>query len=158
MGTVCDPGSAQVSASFAGIANHYGVSVAICPARRGKRKGVVEKGQSHRRATLVAHPADDMTVEAAQASLDRFARVRGDSQLQATTDGRSSAAVVAKTEPLQPLPYPVIISETRTASRQAMASYRGDRYSVPPDWPPPKWWSAIPSAGSSATSPPPKGP
>ncbi|MCV7030033.1 DDE-type integrase/transposase/recombinase, partial [Mycobacterium sherrisii] len=43
MATVCDPGSGRVSASFAGVAKHYGVSVAICPARRGNRKGVVEK-------------------------------------------------------------------------------------------------------------------
>jgi hypothetical protein len=57
-------------------------------------------------------------------------------RLRATADGRSSVAVVAKTEPLQPVPavpYPVIISETRSASRQAMVSYRGNRYSVPPE-------------------------
>jgi len=32
MATVCDPGSGRVTASFAGVAKHYGVSVAICPA------------------------------------------------------------------------------------------------------------------------------
>jgi hypothetical protein len=30
-------------------------------------------------------------------------------------------------------PYPVIVTEARTASRQAMVSYRGNRYSVPPE-------------------------
>ena len=68
--------------------------------------------------------------------MDRFARVRGDTRLRATADGRSSVAVVAKTEPLSPLPaapYPVIVTETRTASRQALVSYRGNRYSVPPE-------------------------
>jgi hypothetical protein len=30
-------------------------------------------------------------------------------------------------------PYPVIVSETRTASRQALVPYRGNRYSVPPE-------------------------
>ncbi|GFG67972.1 hypothetical protein MKUB_54620 [Mycobacterium kubicae] len=43
---------------------------------------------------------------------------------------------MAKTQPLQTapaVPYPVIISETRTASRQAMVSYRGNRYSGPPE-------------------------
>ena len=35
--------SGRVTASFAAVAKHYGVSVAICPARRGNRKGVVEK-------------------------------------------------------------------------------------------------------------------
>jgi len=80
--------------------------------------------------------ADEATVEQAQASLDRFARVRGDTRLRATADGRSSVAVVAKTEPLLPVPaapYPVIVSETRSASRQALVSYRGNRYSVPPE-------------------------
>lgn len=43
MATVCDPGSGRVTASFPGVAKHYGVSVAICLPRRGKRKGVVEK-------------------------------------------------------------------------------------------------------------------
>jgi transposase len=41
MATVCDPGSGRVTASFAGVAKHYGVSVAICPPRRGNRKDVV---------------------------------------------------------------------------------------------------------------------
>ena len=43
MATVCDPGSGRVTASFAGVAKHYGVSVAICPPRRANRKGVVER-------------------------------------------------------------------------------------------------------------------
>lgn len=43
MATVCHPGSGKLTASFAGVAKHYGVSVAICPPRRGNRKGVVEK-------------------------------------------------------------------------------------------------------------------
>ena len=29
--------------------------------------------------------------------------------------------------------YPVIVTEQRTASRQALVSYRGNRYSVPPE-------------------------
>jgi hypothetical protein len=77
-----------------------------------------------------------VTVEQAQASVDRFARLRGDTRIRATADGRSSVAVVAKAEPLSPVPavpYPVIVSESRTASRQALVSYRGNRYSVPPE-------------------------
>ena len=56
--------------------------------------------------------------------------------IRATADGRSSVATVAKTEPLRPVPavaYPVIVTEQRTASRQALVSYRGNRYSVPPE-------------------------
>jgi transposase len=136
MATVCDPGSGRVTASFAGVAKHYGVSVAICPARRGNRKGVVEKVNHTAAQRWWRTLDDDLTVEAAQASVDRFVRVRGDTRMRATADGRSTVATVAATEPPAPLPavpYPVIVSESRTASRQAMVSYRGNRYSVPPE-------------------------
>ena len=136
MATVCDPGSGRVTASFAGVAKHYGVALAICPPRRGNRKGVVEKVNHTAAQRWWRTLADDLTVEAAQASVDRFARVRGDTRIRASADGRSSVAMTAKTEPLQPLPavpYPVIVAEQRTASRQALVSYRGNRYSVPPE-------------------------
>jgi hypothetical protein len=136
MATVCDSGSGRVTASFAGVAKHYGVSVAICPPRRGNRKGVVEKINHTAAQRWWRTLADELTVEAAQLDVDRFARVRGDTRLRATADGRSSVAVVAKAEPLSPLPsapYPMIVTETRTASRQALVSYRGNRYSVPPE-------------------------
>ena len=35
--------------------------------------------------------------------------------------------------PFRPRPYPVIVTEQRTASRQALVAYRGNRYSVPPE-------------------------
>jgi transposase len=136
MATVCDPASGRVTASFAGVAKHYGVSVAICPPRRGNRKGVVEKVNHTAAQRWWRTLADDITVEAAQASVDRFAQMRGDTRIRATADGRSSVAVVAQAEPLTPapaLPYPVIVAETRTASRQALVPYRGNRYSVPPE-------------------------
>ena len=43
MATVCSPATGRLSASFAGVAKHYGVGVDLCPARHGNRKGVVEK-------------------------------------------------------------------------------------------------------------------
>jgi hypothetical protein len=118
------------------VAKHYGVSVAICPPRRGNRKGVVEKINHTAAQRWWRTLADEFTVEQAQSDVDRFARVRGDTRLRATADGRSSVAVVAKAEPLSPspaTPHPVILTEARTASRQAMVSYRGNRYSVPPE-------------------------
>lgn len=136
MATVCDPGSGRVTASFAGVAKHYGVAVAICPPRRGNRKGVVEKANHTAAQRWWRTLADDLTPEQGQVSVDRFAAVRGDTRLRATADGRSSVATVAKAEPLAPapvLPYPVIVSQTRTASRQALVPYRGNRYSVPPE-------------------------
>ena len=136
MATVCDPGSGRVRASFAGVAKHYGVSLAICPPRRGNRKGVVEKINHTAAQRWWRTLADDLTAEQAQADVDRFTRVRGDTRIRATADGRSSVATVANSEPLSPpppAPYPVIITEARNASRQALVAYRGNRYSVPPE-------------------------
>ena len=135
MATVCDPASGRVSAAFAGVAKHYGVSVAICPPRRGNRKGVVEKVNHIAAQRWWRTLADELTVEEAQASLDRFASLREDTRLRTGADGRSSVAVLAGAEPLAavPAPYPVVVSEDRTASRQALVSYRGNRYSVPPE-------------------------
>jgi transposase len=136
MATVCHPESGRVTASFAGVAKFYGVSVAVCPGRRGNRKGVVEKVNHGAAQRWWRTLADDLSVEAAQAGVDRFATVRGDTRLRATADGKASVATVATGEALRPAPataYPVILSDPRTASRQALVSYRGNRYSVPPE-------------------------
>jgi hypothetical protein len=104
--------------------------------RRGNRKGVVEKVNHTAAQRWWRTLADDVTVEQAQLSLDRFASVRGDTRLRTTAGGRATVAVLAQSEPLHPVPaqaYPVIVAETRTASRQALVSYRGNRYSVPPE-------------------------
>ncbi|GAA3183282.1 hypothetical protein GCM10020255_078460 [Rhodococcus baikonurensis] len=71
MATVCYPESGAVTASFAGVAKYYGVSVAICPPRRGNRKGVVEKA-NHTAAQRWWRSLPDMSVEQAQAHLDNF--------------------------------------------------------------------------------------
>ena len=49
MATVCHPGSGRITATFSGVAKHYGVMIKICPARAGHRKGVVEKSTTPRR-------------------------------------------------------------------------------------------------------------
>ena len=56
MSTVCDPGSGRITASFAGVAKHYSVAVAVCPPRRGNRKGVVEKVTLPRNAGGAPYP------------------------------------------------------------------------------------------------------
>ena len=136
MATVCDPGSGRVTASFAGVAKHYGVSVAICPPRRGNRKGVVEKANHSVAQRWWRTLADEHTPESAQADVDRYATVRGDTRERTIGGRRVTVAELAATEPLRPppaAPYPVMIAEERTASRQALVSYRGNRYSVPPE-------------------------
>lgn len=79
---------------------------------------------------------DDVTVEQAQRSLDEFCRLRADIRRRATADGKVTVAALAATEPLAQLPavaYPLILNEDRSMSRQATVSYRGNRYSVPPE-------------------------
>jgi transposase len=136
MATVCDPGSGAISASFAGVAKHYSVAVAVCPPRRGNRKGVVEKANLTAAQRWWRTLADDVTVEQAQASLDRFCATRADHRVRDTNQGKSTVAALAAAEPLAPppaAPYPAIVVEQRTASRQALVGYRGNRYSVPPE-------------------------
>jgi transposase len=136
MATVCDPATGRVTGSFAAVAKHYGAQLAICPARRGNRKGVVEKVNHTAAQRWWRTVADEVSVEQAQASVDRFASLRGDTRLRPVGDGKASVATIAKGEPLQPpppQPYPAILTEHRTASRQALVSYRGNRYSVPPE-------------------------
>jgi transposase len=136
MSTVCHPGSGAITASFAGVAKHYSVAVAVCPPRRGNRKGVVEKNNHTAAQRWWRTLPDDVTPEQAQADLDRFCSTRADTRMRATPDGKSTVAALAATEPLQPVaapPYPLIVVEERTASRQALVGYRGNRYSVPPE-------------------------
>ncbi len=136
MATVCHPDSGKVTATFAGVAKHYGVAVAICPPRSGNRKGVVEKANHTAAQRWWRTLPDDATVEQAQASVDRFCSLRADSRMRATADGKASVLTVAAREPLTPVPaspYPVVLREPRTVSRQALVPYRGNRYSVPPE-------------------------
>jgi transposase len=135
MATVCHPESGRITASFAAVAKHYGVAVAICPARRGNRKGVVEKANHVAAQRWWRTLADDGTVEHAQTDLDRWCALRGDTRLRPTGDGKSSVLTLAAAEPLTPLPapFPATVTVTRTASAQALVSFRGNSYSVPPE-------------------------
>jgi transposase len=135
MATVCHPASGRVSASFAAVAKHYGVQVAICPPRRGNRKGVVEKA-NHTAAQRWWRPlGDDATPEAAQASLDGFCATRGDARLRTLAGRRGSVLTHAAAEQLAPLPapFPAVLTAERRVSAQALVAYRGNFYSVPPE-------------------------
>ena len=101
MATVCHPATGQVTASFAAVAKHYGVSVAVCPPRRGNRKGVVEKANHTAAQRWWRTLADDVTLEQAQASLDRWcAAARRHPACAPTADGKATVATVAAAEPL----------------------------------------------------------
>ncbi len=136
MATVCHPPTGKVTASFAAVAKHYGISVAICPPRRGNRKGVVEKAVHIAAQRFWRTLPDEVTVEEAQARLDKWCQLRGDTRLRRTADGKSNVATVAAREPLRPAPaapFPAVMSLQRKVSAQALVAYRGNSYSVPPE-------------------------
>jgi transposase len=80
MATVCHPATGRITASFAAVAKHYGVQVAICPPRRGNRKGVVEKANHSAAQRWWRTLPDDITIEAAQASPWTVLRPTGDTR------------------------------------------------------------------------------
>jgi transposase len=136
MATVVNPDTGRVQASFAAVAKHYGVQVAACPARRGNRKGVVEKANHVAAQRFWRNLADDVTPEQAQVLLDRWCTRRGDVRMRATADGKATVATVAAAEPLRPAPatpFPATLTVERKASAQALVPYRGNFYSVPPE-------------------------
>src|SRR3954469_8687744 len=135
MATVCHPGTGQVTASFAAVAKHYGVSVAICPPRRGNRKGVVEKANHTAAQRWWRTLADETSPEQAQASLDEFCAIRGDARLRTLSGRRGSVLSHAAAERLAPLPapFPAVQTAERKVSAQALVAWRGNFYSVPPE-------------------------
>ena len=134
MATVVAPGTDRVQASFAAVAKHYGASVDVCPPRRPRRKGSVEKAidyltQSWWRTARVATP------EQAQASADRWCAQVADLRLRRSGDGGAvTVAQAAAGEPLLALPaaFPATLTVTRTAAPNALVSLWSNRYSVPP--------------------------
>ncbi len=136
MATVVSPNTGRVTAAFAGVAKHYGVQVALCPPRRGNRKGVVEKANHVAAQRWWRTLSDDVTVEAAQASLARWCATRGDLRMRpGGADGKMTVATVAEREPLAPVsaPYPAELVVERTVSAQALVAYAGNFYSVAPE-------------------------
>lgn len=135
MATVCHPGTGKVTASFAGVAKHYAVSVAICPPRRGNRKGVVEKANDSAAQRWWRTLPDDISIEAAQASLDRFCVRVGDARKRVVDGQRATVAAHASAErlTLPPAAFPATLTVERKVSAQALVAFRGNRYSTPPE-------------------------
>ena len=150
LATVIVPGTADVQASFAPVAKHYGAIVTPCPPRRGNRKGAVECGVKFCCGrwwrTMTA-----TTPEEAQLSLDCFWSTTGDDRLRPPgryldpgemTGAESTARPrwpsvreLADAEVLMelpPVPYPATIEVTRFVDEKASVAFRGNRYSVAP--------------------------
>jgi len=135
MATVCHPGSGRLTASFAGVAKHYGVQVAICPPRRGNRKGVVEKANDTAAQRWWRTLPDDISIEDAQASLDAFCVRVGDARRRVVDGQRATVAAHAAGERLMipPAPFPATLTVARKVTAQALVAFRGNRYSTPPE-------------------------
>ncbi len=136
MATVCHPATGRITASFAAVAKHYGVAVRICPPRHGNRKGVVEKANHTAAQAWWRTMPDDVTLEAAQASLERFcAGHRADGRSRVIGEVRATVADHATGERLRAMtaPFPATLSVERRVSAQALVAFRGNRYSVPPE-------------------------
>jgi hypothetical protein len=145
MATVVVPATGDVQASFAPVAKHYGAAVAVCPPRRGNRKGAVEAAV--RFATGRWWRAlSESTPSEAQVSLDRFWATTGDARLRSprgidgppADGGRPrwpTVGELAEAEPLLPVPaapYPATIEVTAAVDHRASVAFRGNRYSVAP--------------------------
>ncbi|HEY3945480.1 MAG TPA: hypothetical protein VGL78_09655 [Solirubrobacteraceae bacterium] len=132
MATAVIPGTDRLNPQFAQLAKHYGVEVAICPAHRPQRKGVVEAaikfigGRWWRTAR-----AGSML--AAQQSLDTFTLTISDTRAR----HQSTVGELGSSEPLRELPalaFPAEITADRVCSRSALVLFETNKYSVPPGY------------------------
>lgn len=137
MATVFDNAGGHVTAAFAAVAKHYGAIVAVCPPRRGNRKGVVEKANHSAAQRWWRTLADDVTMPGAQAGVDTVSE-RMDGRVRRRDGQRTTVGALADAEPLHPLPtvaYPAQLTVDRVVSAQGLVDFRGNRYSVPPGLP-----------------------
>ena len=132
MATVCHPGSGRITASFGPVALHYQVGISICPSRHAWRKGAVEKSAHTIAQRWWRTLGDDVSVSAAQASLDRIC-VKFDARKR-TCDVRTTVGELADAEPLRPVPAPfaAVLEVERTVTNQAQIAFRGNTYSLLP--------------------------
>jgi transposase len=133
MATVCHPGSGRITASFGPVAVHYQVGISICPSRHAWRKGVVEKSAHTIAQRWWRTLGDEVTVAAAQASLDRLC-LRLDGRKRVRDGARTTVGALADAEPLRAMPaaFPAVVEVERAVGNQALVSFRGNRYSIPP--------------------------
>ncbi len=132
MATAVIPGTDRLNPQFAQMAKHYGVDVAICPAHRPQRKGVVEAGIKFIGGRWW-RTAKASSMLQAQQSLDTFAATVSDSRRR----GQSTVGQLGQAEPLRALPalaFPAEIVLERVASRSALIAFETNLYSVPPGY------------------------
>jgi len=132
MATAVIPGTDRLNSQFAQMAKHYGVDVAICPAHRPQRKGVVEAAIKFIGGRWWRTVKATCMLEAQQ-SLDAFSTRVSDARRR----GESTVGELGQAEPLRPLPalaFPAEIVVERVASRSAPIAFEANFYSVPPGY------------------------
>ena len=132
MATAVIPGSDRLNPQFAQMAKHYGVDVAICPAHRPQRKGVVEAAIKYIGGRWWRTAKAGLMLQAQQ-SLDAFATGVSDRRRR----GQSTVGELGQAEPLRPSPalaFPAEITCERVASRSALVAFEANLYSVPPGY------------------------
>jgi len=132
MATAVIPGTDRLNPQFAQMAKHYGVDVAVCPAHRPQRKGVVEAAIKFIGGRWWRTAKAGSMFEAQQ-SLDTFTVNISDRR------GRRGSTVgeLGSSEPLRPLPvlaFPAEIVVDRVCSRSALVAFETNQYSVPPGY------------------------
>lgn len=129
MATAVIPGTDRLNPRFAELAKHYGAAVAICPAHRPQRKGVVEAAIKYLTRSWWRSARVD-TPSLAQGALERWCADVADRRRR----GRTTVAGLAEEEPLRPLPplaFPARIEVERVVSRSALVAFESNHYSVP---------------------------
>jgi hypothetical protein len=109
------------------------VSIDVCPAYHAWRKGAVEKAAAVITQRWWRTVGDEATQDQAQAGLDRLC-VRLDGRKRVRDGIATTVGALADAEGLRPVPapYPAELQVLRTVSSQALISFRGNTYSVPP--------------------------
>jgi transposase len=129
MATIVNPQTGRITPDAAALAKHYGVQIAVCPARRAQRKGVVEKAIQYLTRSWW-RTAAVMTLGDAQRGLDAWSiRVADQRKRPAGTVAQIAAGELLRALP--PLAYPAQIAVQRKVSRAALTAFEGNHYSVP---------------------------
>jgi transposase len=130
MATIVTPQTGRITPDAAALAKHYGTQIAVCPARRAQRKGVVEAAikyltRSWWRTAAVA------TLGEAQRDLDGWSASVADQRVRpGGTVGEIGGAEVLRALPIAA--YPAQIAVERKVSRAALVAFEGNHYSVLP--------------------------
>lgn len=129
MASAVIPGSDRLNPQFAQMAKHYGVDVAVCPAHRPQRKGVVEAAIKFIGGRWWRTAKTGSMFEAQQ-SLDTFTVNISDRRAR----HGSTVGELGSSEPLRRIPvlaFPAEIVVDRVCSRSALVAFETNRIQRP---------------------------